>query len=176
MIVAVEEYLSQWVIVGGEVLKPGKIALRGGTRLKEVIGEAQGFTEHSGEEITISRRRSNGDTVTLVVGRADYEAGRKNPILSHGDQIEVDRAESCYIQGEVRESGRVRIERGMTLLRVIAHAGGLTDWANRKKVTVLYSDGSQPTRSYNLNKIQTGEAEDPKMHGGELIIVKKRFL
>ena len=37
--VQVLEFRSQWVYVGGEVMKPGRIPLRGGTRLKEILGE-----------------------------------------------------------------------------------------------------------------------------------------
>ena len=97
--------------------------------------------------------------------------------MQHEDIIDVRRAEYCYIQGEVQKSGRVRIERGMTLMRVIALAGGLTDWANRKKVTVLYGDGSVPRdQTYNLNKIESGQEDDPVIRGGEDIIIKKRFL
>lgn len=173
--VEVEEYLSQWVIVGGEVLRPGRVALRGGTRLKEVIGDTQGFTEYAGDEIVISRKIEGRDEAAeLTVRREDFEAGRSNPPLSDGDLIEVPRAASCYIQGEVRSGGPFRVERGMTLLRAIALAGGLTDWANRKAVIVRHLDGTQET--YNLNRIQNGKEPDPPMRGGEVIIVKKRFL
>jgi len=65
----------------------------------------------------------------------------------------------------------------MTLFRVIALAGGLTDWANRKKVLVLYGDGSIPReRIFNLNKIESGKEDDPVIRGGEDIIIRKRFL
>jgi polysaccharide export outer membrane protein len=174
--VEVEEYRSQWVIVGGEVRLPGRVPLRGGTRLKEVIGEAQGLGPDSGETIIISRELPSGETVSLHIDRADFESGRRNPQLSHGDIIEVPQADSCYIQGEVRRPGQVLIERGMTLLRVIAHAEGLTEWADRKSVTVLYRDGSRPPRTYNLARIVRGKEPDPVMRGGEMIIVRKRFL
>ena len=176
--VGVKVYRSQWVVVSGEVLNPGRVPLRGGTRLKEVLGEADGFSDEAGEEITITRKVPGTiETRTLRVSRTDYERGQSNPSLQHEDIIDVRRAEYCYIQGEVRKSGRVRIERGMTLLRVIALAGGLTDWANRKKVMVLYGDGSVPRdQTYNLNKIETGQEDDPVIRGGEDIIIKKRFL
>jgi polysaccharide export outer membrane protein len=176
--VSVKEYRSQWVVVSGEVTDPGRKPLRGGTRLKEVLGEAAGFTKEAGEEITITRKvPGSEETRTLFVSRTEFERGRSNPSLSHGDTIDIRRAEYCYIQGEVRRSGRVRIERGMTLLRVIALAEGLTDWANRKEVVVLYPDGTVPReRTYNLKKIEKGAAEDPVIVGGEDIIVKQRFL
>lgn len=176
--VSVKDYRSQWVVVSGEVKTPGRKPLRGGTRLKEVIGEATGFTEEAGEEITITRKVPDADeNRTLYISRTDFESGTVNPSLAHGDTIDIRRADYCYIQGEVRESGRVRVERGMTLMRVIALAGGLTDWANRKNVVVLYPQGAVPReRVFNLKQIEKGKIEDPTISGGEDIIVKKRFL
>ena len=176
--VSVKEYRSQWVVISGEVAKPGRKALRGGTRLKDVLGEAEGFTKEAGEEISITRKVPGADeTRVLYIGRTEFESGKSNPSLANGDVIDVRRADYCYIQGEVELNGRVRIERGLTLMRVIAMAGGLTDWANRKNVVVLYPGGAGPReRVFNLNKIEKGSAEDPLISGGEDIIVKKRFL
>jgi len=176
--VSVKEYRSQWVVVSGEVKNPGRKPLRGGTRLKEALGEAEGFNDAAGESITITRKLPGSEeTRVLPITRTDFERGLKNPMLSHGDTIDVRRAEHCYIQGEVRDAGRVRVERGMTLMRVIALAGGLTDWADRKKVVVLYPRGVVPReQSFNLKKIEKGVIEDPVIIGGEDIIVKKRFL
>ena len=176
--VGVRQYRSQWVVVSGEVLNPGRVPLRGGTRLKEILGEADGFSDEAGEEITITRKIPGAnETRTLRISRTDYERGQSNPSLQHEDIIDVRRAEYCYIQGEVRISGRVRIERGMTLMRVIALAGGLTDWANRKKVVVLYGDGSVPREQlFNLKRIEHGRDDDPVIRGGEDIIIRKRFL
>ena len=77
----------------------------------------------------------------------------------------------------MHKNGRVRIERGMTLLRVIALAGGMTDWANRKNVMVLYPQGNLPReREFNMKRIENGKDDDPVIVGGEDIIIKKRFL
>jgi protein involved in polysaccharide export with SLBB domain len=62
----------------------------------------------------------------------------------------------------------------MTLLRAIALAGGLTEWANRKSVTVLQTDRS--LQNYNLVRIVAGKDDDPRLRGGEVVIVKRRFL
>ena len=44
--------------------------------------------------------------------------------------------------------------------RAITMARGLTDWADRKNVRVLYGEGaSQKHRTFNLNKIESGKAE-----------------
>jgi polysaccharide export outer membrane protein len=174
----VVEYRSQWVILSGEVQRQGRIALRGGTRLKEALAEAGGFSEFAGEEITVTRRKTTGDgSAVRTIRRADFESGAENPLLADGDLVEVARAARCYIQGEVRHPGEIRIERGMTLLRVIAIAEGLTEWANRKEVRILYGDGTERSeRTYNVNKILEGKAPDPVMEGGEVIVVPRRFL
>ena len=56
---------------------------------------------------------------------AVFEAGLKNPVLEHGDIIDVPRAAYCYIHGEVRSPGRIPIERETTLLKAITLVGGL---------------------------------------------------
>jgi polysaccharide export outer membrane protein len=175
--VEVEEYRSQWVMVMGEVRTPRRIPLRGGTRLKEVLAEAGGFGENSGEIITISSRvEASGEYTTVRVDRSEFESGANNPVLRHGDIVDVSRSAWCYLQGEVRSPGRVRIERGMTLLRAIALSGGLTEWADRKQVKVLYSPGTEPReRLFNLKSIVAGKASDPALQGGEVIVVNRRF-
>jgi polysaccharide biosynthesis/export protein len=177
--VRVEEYRSQWVVVSGEVRKPGRIALRGGTRLKEVMGQTEGFTDRAGESLTITRKLpgASGETKTLFVKREEFETGKSNPSLMSGDVIEVSLAEFCYIQGEVNRPNRFPVERGITLMRLITLAGGLTDWADRKGVRILYREGAVPRdRVFNLNDIERGKVVDPVLAGGEVIIVKKRFL
>jgi polysaccharide export outer membrane protein len=178
--VQVVDYRSQWVMVTGEVRNPGRIPLRGGTRLKEVLSDAGGFTpeEESGEEITISRRRSDGEqSVVMRIERGEFEAGLVNPSIQHGDIVDVPRARYCYIQGEVNKAGRVRVGRDMTLLRVIALAGGLTDWADQKDVRVLEGEGADTREQvYNLRDVYRQKVPDPQIRGGEVVLVKKRFL
>jgi len=176
--VSVEEFNSQWVMITGEVVLPGRVILRGGTRLKEVLSDAGGFRETSGQVITISRPVANeaDDFETVSIERREFEAGLKNPVLEHGDIIDVPRAAYCYIHGEVRSPGRIPIERETTLLKAITLVGGLTEWADRKKVRILYSDDPDAEEVVvNLKKIQDGKATDPVLKGGEVVVIKRRF-
>ena len=173
--VSVDEYNSQWAMVMGEVRRPGRVPLKGGTTLKEVLGDAQGFSDTAGEVIHLSRKQSQGDP-SETIRRAQFESGVNNPVLSHGDIVTVGRATYCYVQGEVRSPGRVQIERGMTLLRAITMVGGLTEWAKEKSVIVLSEDESGEEREFNLKAIRNGRAEDPPLYGGEVVVVKKRVL
>ena len=176
--VTVEEYRSKWVMVTGEVQISGRKPLRGGTRVKEILSEAGGFTYEAGEVIIISRKSPEGDDIyePMRISRSKFETGEGNPLLQHGDIIDVPRREWCYLQGEVRSPGRVPIERGMTLMRAIALSGGLTDWADKKGIKILYPDESGKADAFhNLKKIHAGKAPDPALTGGEVIVVGRRF-
>ncbi|ANM29048.1 hypothetical protein ABI59_04745 [Acidobacteria bacterium Mor1] len=174
--VSVDEYNSQWAMVMGEVRRPGRVPLKGGTTLKEVLGDAQGFSDTAGEVIHLSRKQSRGGSDESIIRRAQFESGADNPVLSHGDIVTVARATFCYVQGEVRSPGRVQIERGMTLLRAITMVGGLTEWAKEKSVIVLSDGDTGEEREFNLKAIRNGKADDPPLYGGEVVVVKKRVL
>ncbi len=51
-----------------------------------------------------------------------------------------------YLLGEVGKKGPVQMTPGMTLLQAISSAGGLTDFANSKKIYVLRNDGEKQQR------------------------------
>lgn len=173
--VEVEEYVSQWVMVAGEIRGPGRVPLKGGTRLKEILSEAGGFGVDAGELITITRKAEASEEVLAIkIDRSAFESGESNPILSHGDIVTVSRADYAWIQGEVGSPGRVRIERGMTLLKAVSEVGGLTDWANKKNIQILAGNGAMP-HTFNLRDIQSGKVPDPILLGGEIIVVKRRF-
>ena len=172
--VAVTEYRSQWIMVTGEVATPGRVFLRGPTRLKEVLSEAGGFAEASGPEIHVSRRVEGSDTyATERVARKEFESGLSNPVLRTGDIVEVPRTAFCYVQGEVRLPNRIPIERGTTLLRALSLVGGLTEWADRKSVTIRHSDGR--VDEINLKQVVAGKIDDPELVGDEVVVVRRRF-
>jgi len=176
--VDVKEFRSQWVMITGQAQRLGRITLRGGTRLKEVLSEAGGFTQFAGETITISRKVPGSDEYEILsIERTAFESGESDPMLYHGDIVDVTHSEYAYIQGEVRSPSRIAIERGLTLMRAVSMVGGLTEWANRKEVRILYPQESGESRVeiYNLRKIQLGKADDPALHGGETIIVDRRY-
>jgi polysaccharide export outer membrane protein len=175
--VEVEDFRSKWVMVSGEVRLPGRVPLKGGTRLKEVLSEAGGFGENAGEVIRVSRRGgADGDYQDIVVDRHGFESGAENPVLQPGDIVDVPRAAFCYIQGEVRSPSRVRIERGMTLLKAISLVGGFTDWANKKEIKIIHGTGAEAREQVvNFNRIVEGKEPDPVLTGNEVVVVKRRF-
>jgi polysaccharide biosynthesis/export protein len=51
-----------------------------------------------------------------------------------------------YLLGEVGKKGPVQMTPGMTLLQAVSSAGGLTDFANSKKIYILRNDGGTQQR------------------------------
>lgn len=59
--VSIWEYLSQWVNVVGEVLKPGRYYMTGPTTLIDAISQAGGLNPEAGEWILVTRRPGESD-------------------------------------------------------------------------------------------------------------------
>ena len=78
-----------------------------------------------------------------------------------------------YLLGEVIKRGPVDMTPGMTVLQAIASAGGLTDFANKKKIYILRSDsGAQRKIPINYKEaLQGGGSPDLVLKPGDTIVV-----
>jgi polysaccharide export outer membrane protein len=79
-----------------------------------------------------------------------------------------------YLQGEVKNPGVIRLRTETSLVQLIIMAGGFTDWANQKKITVIRKEGGKDTRvMVNYKKIVDGDedAKDVILKSGDIIIV-----
>ena len=171
------EYKSRWVMITGEVGKPGRVALRGGATLKDAVADADGLAVGAGDEIVISRDAPEGaGKIQIPVDRQDFERALVNPPLKSGDIVSVPPRPYVYVQGEVRQASKVPLERGMTLMKAISVVGGLTEWASESKVQIISEGSKGEKRFYNLKDIRALRVPDPPLKGGDVIYVKRRFL
>lgn len=161
--VAVAEFRSQQVFVMGEVTRPGAYPLTAETNLVEILALAGPLTFQASGTAVVLRADgpradgpgANGDgssgppegaTDAIRVNLRDLEAGdlSRNLILRDGDTVFIPRAEVVYVFGEVREPGSYPIEPGMTVLQALSLAGGATEFAALKRITVMrIVDGEQ---------------------------------
>ncbi len=171
------EYKSRWVMVTGEVGKPGRVALRGGATLKDALADADGLTVGAGDDIIISRDAPEGDSkIQIPVDRTAFEHAESNPVLKTGDIVNVPSRPYVYVQGEVRLPNKVPLERGMTLMKAIAIVGGLTEWASEKGVQIMSEGSTGDKRLFSLKDIRAMHIPDPPLKGGDVVYVKRRFL
>jgi len=138
--VEVEGYKSKSVIVGGEVRQPGKIPMTGTMTLIEALAAAGSPTSAASSEVTISRPKRTGggenDVEIIRVNLKEVQLGRagREIQLQDGDIINVPKAQTFYISGQVRNPGSLIFEPGMTVQQAIALAGGLTDRGSDRRI------------------------------------------
>jgi polysaccharide export outer membrane protein len=135
--------LSSQVSVLGQVGKPGRYPIEmTSSKVSEMIAGAGGVVPGGADVVTLVGTR-NGEPVKLDIdlpailqsGRAELDVQVEN-----GDIIYVDRAPTIYIYGEVQRPGQIRLERGMTLMQVLAAAGGLSARGTERGIKVHRRD------------------------------------
>jgi polysaccharide biosynthesis/export protein len=179
--VEVKEFRSQWVTLMGEVRTPGRYVLRRNMRLLDLIAEAGGPTKEAGQEIVVTRydpKASVGrQSRILMDDLLNANTTAANMRLRHGDVISIGERAVFYIRGEVNRPSAIILERGITIMRAIAVAGGLTQYANRKEVQLVRSrdGGGLENISVNLKAIEDGKTADVVLRADDVIIVPRRI-
>lgn len=179
--VEIKEYQSRWVTILGEVRTPGRYALKHDMRLIDLLAEAGGGTKDAGSRILVTRRQAGGGTSPIAVDRdllfSREDQGANIPLF-HQDIVTVQEKEVFYIRGEVAKPGPYFLESGMTILKAISVAGGLTQFANRKDIELLrVEEGGQgpPKRVIvNLKAIEGGKKQDIALRPNDTVIVPRR--
>lgn len=79
---------------------------------------------------------------------------------------------SVTVDGEVKRSGSYPVVGRLTLMRAVAQAGGITEFAKLEDVVVFRDVGSkQYVAIYNLDAIQRGNYPDPEIFPNDVVIV-----
>jgi len=79
-----------------------------------------------------------------------------------------------YLIGQVGREGPVRINGSMTVLQLIAEAGGLRDFAKRKKIYVMRTqNGKQLPFPFNYDEVIQGKnmKQDIELQPGDTVVV-----
>jgi polysaccharide export outer membrane protein len=179
--VEVVEYRSRPITFLGAVARPGAVALAGRWTLMDALAAAGGLSTDHGGEIVILRRADNGLTDQLAIRVDDlFVRGRPeaNVPVRANDLIQVKpRTQvSIYCLGEVRTPGAVTFQstERITLLGVLARAGGLTDRAS-KKIRVRRRTGDVLGEEIVVDyaKVLAGKAPDLALAEGDMVVVKE---
>jgi len=175
--IQLKEYGSRYVNVLGEVGRPGRIPLKGALRVLDAISQAGGFTSNSGT-VEIRRKDTTGETHSLTLTQEDLLAGgsgNSNVYLLDRDVINVQGVKSVFINGEVKNPGAFPYKSDLTLLKVIALAGGFSQWAKKDKVDILREqDGGTKVIHANATKIEKGSLPDIGLEPNDHIVVRER--
>lgn len=141
--IQVAQIRSAVISILGQVGKPGRYPIETvGAKVSEMIAATGGVAPGGADVVTLVGTRG-GRAVKLDIdlpailqsGKTELDIGVEN-----GDILYVDRAPSAYIYGEVQRPGMFRLERGMSLIQVMAQAGGLTARGTERGIKVHRRD------------------------------------
>jgi polysaccharide export outer membrane protein len=162
------------------VEKPGPFELLGRQTVLSVLSEAGGLTRDAGEEIIIIRQLAAGDSEAIRISIDDlFIQGdpKLNIVLEPGDVINVpvDKVVAIYVFGQVKNPGALQVKKSSlpTLTQAIAQAGGFTDRANRKKVSIRRKDasGKEFEISVSVRDILKGKIKDIPLQENDTVYI-----
>ena len=182
--IEVREFRSRPITVIGAVKTPGNLAFSGRWTLIEALAAAGGLADAHGEVVYILRRAENGlsDQVSVRVDdlfvRGDPKANLPifaNDLINVPSTIEV----TVFCLGEVLSPGALKFKSTdrITVLSVIARAGGLTDRAS-KKMAIKRRKGETLLEEVEVDyrRILAGKEPDVALHDGDVLVIKESLL
>lgn len=166
----------RYVMVLGEVAKPGYYTFGPDQRLLDVIALAGGVTSSAAaDSVQVSRVDADDNSSAAVY---DLDAVMKglssdNPLVQAGDVVYVpERKTSVLVFGEVASPGYYPVTATTNLLDAIARAGGLTDRAAADQVSLTrIVDGTTMIETIDLQSIMESGHGNIPLSGGEMILV-----
>lgn len=177
--VEVAKYRSQNVIVLGEVRVPGQYALTGAMSVLQLLASAGSPTAAAAGHVIVTRpagvlpalpQAEPGGGSSLRISIAELQSGQipEGFGLRDGDSINVPRAESVYVMGQVKSPGPYVIEGSLTVMQAIAMAGGPTDRGaiGRVKITRRIGDRVEDVKHVKLSDL---------VKPGDTITVPQRY-
>ncbi|WP_306120554.1 MULTISPECIES: polysaccharide biosynthesis/export family protein [unclassified Roseitalea] len=75
------------------------------------------------------------------------------------------------VDGEFGRIGSKQVTSGTTLQQLVAQSGGVTQVANDRAIWIFREIGGERlVAQYSLPAIQRGQAEDPRIYGGDVVV------
>ena len=158
----------------GMVAKPGRYPLDvGGMRFTDVLAMVGGALGESGSDTAVVMGQRNGQPTRLEIDVPGIFApgGQAGDVLIlPGDTIWVDRAPQVYLQGEINRPGPMRLGRNMTLMHVLASAGGISQRGTLRGLRIVRRN---PQGRYETF---TPASMEDSLRDGDVIIVPESLL
>jgi polysaccharide export outer membrane protein len=168
-----KDYTNSGISVAGEVAKPGFYSAVGPHRLFDVLQAAGGTTDRASNKVTISHRDQQ-DATTVPISKDPTQMAASNVDLQPGDTVVVPRAGIIYVLGEINRPGGYVLNStgGITVLQVVAAAGGPTHLAAYGKTTLLHRTASGfQEQKIDLKKLLRGRVQDVSVQNEDILFV-----
>jgi protein involved in polysaccharide export with SLBB domain len=175
------------IYIMGQVGSPGRYAFNTQMGFLDIVAAANGPTGSADlRNVRVSHRHGKGSRVTKVNLARYFETGDDKllPRVKPGDVIFIPdrnrewldnpKESTVRVIGAVGKPGRYRFTDDMTLLDLLAEAGGPTDSALQSKIVVLnVTQQSEGARLFDLVKFaKTGDIDKlPALRAGDTVYV-----
>jgi len=154
----------------GQVNRPGRYPIEtADMRLTDLLATAGGVATTGGDLLVLTGTRAGKpfrQEIDLPSVFSAEQNRTKDVLIQNGDVLWVDRAPIVYIYGEVQRPGPVRLERGMTVMQVLAAGGGLNQRGTERGIRV-HRKGAD-------GKVQVAQpGMDDSVRDGDVVFVKE---
>jgi len=161
----------------GQVNRPGYYRIEPDLTVIKTISMAGGSTGMgSTRGIRIIRKTKDGETTLKVKLNNPIQPGdeffaggdmSQDIKIEDGDVIFLPRSAYFYVYGEVGRPGNYKLEPGLTVIKAISMAGGVTNKASTSSIEVIRkTDGKESTIEVEM---------DSSVQGEDVIIVPESF-
>jgi polysaccharide export outer membrane protein len=174
----VSEFRSRQISVIGAVNQPGTYAIHQNvSTLLDMLTLAGGPQESAGGVAFVIRRAAGKAESRIQIDLDELlETGEANlnPVLSAGDVVYVPKAPLIYVYGEVKQAGAFTFRKQLRVLESIALAGGFSDMADRRSVSLIRRAESGEENMYplDLGRIERGEMPNIYLRDGDVLHVR----
>ena len=172
--VAVVEYRSRDVIVGGAVKTPATVQDVGNLHLIDAISQAGGLLPEAGPDITVERPDGSSQRIA-VRNLYDGQHPELNVALSAGSRVRVPTCDRVYVVGNVKKPGAFPFldTQDTTVLQLIALSGGLDSFSrNKAYIYRLVAGNTQKTEiEVPLRRILDRKAADVNLAPNDILYV-----
>ena len=177
VVVRVHAYQSQFVWVRGAVNRPGRKALRSGTRLVDALLDAGGLAPGASGRLTVERATgelpdgSHRRVVRLSGASPSAEELAELALpLRSGDAVTAETQAWVSVAAGVVRPGRYPFDAGLTLGRLVDAAGGRAGTGH----VVVRRAGAETEA--DLDAIREGRAQDVPLAAGDEILGRTKGL
>ena len=174
----VSEFRSRQISVIGSVNQPGTYAIHQNvSTLLDMLTLAGGPQDSAGGLAYVIRREKGRSESRIQIDLDELlEKGEANlnPVLSAGDVVYVPKAPLIYVYGEVKQAGAFTFRKRLRALESMALAGGFTDLADRRAVSLIRraETGQESVYQLDLGRIERGEMPNIYLRDGDVLHVR----
>ena len=181
--VVIKDFANKPIAVLGAVAHPGALNISGRWTLLQAISAAGGVTDAAGRKIYVLRQADNGLSDTLEVSTDDLFRGASqmwNIPIYPSDIVNIPGKSTVRIFciGEVKTPGAVEFSADdrITLLSVLAKAGGLTDRASKTiRIKRRDASGRDVETVVDYKRVLSGKDVDPTLKADDVVVIKESF-